>query len=118
MRNFLRHFTAPIFPGTTWCNYNGTGHPHLDVEENFNPHLTADPFHWIPQGLYYDLNDVTNETGIPVLDAVSGYTNAQLFNAFTSSIYNYHDYRVKLLQQTTNPTSANVSTLFTQYGYP
>ena len=30
-------------PGTNWCPYNGTGHPHLDVEENFNPNLTGDP---------------------------------------------------------------------------
>ncbi len=106
-------------PGTNWCSYNGTGHPHLDVEENFNPNLTADPFHWIPQGLYYDLVDPANEKNPPnpVTDSVSGYTNAQLFNAFQSNIYNYHDYRVKLLQQTSNPTSGNVPSLFSQYGY-
>lgn len=107
-------------PGTTYCNYNGTGHPHLDVEENFNPNLAADHFEWIPQGLFYDLMDSSTErkaNGYPVDDYVAGYTNAQMFNAFQSSIYTLQDYRVKLLQQTSNPTSGNVPGLFAQYNY-
>ncbi len=104
-------------PGTIWCSTNGTGHPHLDVEENFNPHLTADRFEWIPQGLFYDLKDVTNETGSPVLDQVSNYTNQQMFNAFTGTIYTLQNYRIRLLQITTNPTSGFVPNLFSQYGY-
>ena len=36
------------------CTSTGTGHPHLDLEENFDPNLSADHFHWIPEGLYYD----------------------------------------------------------------
>ena len=58
-----------------------------------------------PQGLFYDLRDVTNEAGTPVLDQVSGYTNQQMFGAFQSNIYTLQDYRVKLLQTTTNSTS-------------
>ena len=33
----------------------------MDVEENFNPNLSSDPFNWIPQGLFYDLNDTRND---------------------------------------------------------
>ncbi len=33
------------------CNYNYTGRPHIDVEENFNPNLNSDVFKWIPQGI-------------------------------------------------------------------
>ncbi|MEO7044032.1 MAG: hypothetical protein ABI091_01905 [Ferruginibacter sp.] len=40
-----------------------------------------------------------------------------MFGAFQSNIYTLHDYRVKLLQQTTNATSANVPDLFSQYHY-
>lgn len=48
---------ADWYTGTT----SGTGHPHNDVEENFNPHLTADRFEWILQGLFYKLRAVNNE---------------------------------------------------------
>lgn len=27
-------------------------------EEESNPNLTSDPFHWIPAGLYHDLMDM------------------------------------------------------------
>lgn len=53
----------------------------------------------------------------PALDQVSGYTNQQMFNAFQSSIFTLQDYRVRLLQTTTNPTSSHVADLFTQYHY-
>jgi hypothetical protein len=100
---------------------SGSSNPQLDALENFNPNLGNDPFHWIPTGLFYDMMDNTpNETvanGFSVNDNVSGYTNAQMFNAFQSTVYTLHDYRIKLLQQTTNPTSGNVPNLFLQYGY-
>jgi hypothetical protein len=105
--------------GNSWCfgTFGGTDHPHLDVEENFNPNLTVDRFEWIPQGLFYDLWDPANETNFPVTDQISGYTNQQMFSAFKSTIYTLQDYRVKLLQQTTNPTSQYVIGLFSQYHY-
>jgi hypothetical protein len=102
--------------GTTWCKTNGTLHPHIDVVENFNPNLPSDPFKWIPKGLFQDLRDVTNEP-TPILDQVSNYTNQQMFGAFLYNIYSLQDYRVKLLQMTTNSTSAFVPSLFSQYGY-
>ena len=82
-----------------------------------SPFRTYDPFHWIPQGLFYDLNDNRNETGNPVIDQVSGYTNQQMFNAFQSTIYTLQNYRIRLLQTTTNSTSGFVPNLFSQYGY-
>lgn len=51
-------------------------------------------------------------------DNVSNYTNQQMFNAFQSSIFTLQDYRVKLIQQNpTNPTTPQVTNLFSQYGY-
>ena len=105
-------------PGSSFnCNFTGTGHPHIDVEENFNPNLGTDPFKWIPQGVYQDLRDNTNETGIPVIDQVSAYTNQQMFNAFQPNIYTLQDYKLKLLQTTSNSTSSFVPNLFAQYHY-
>jgi len=90
---------------------------HLNLLESFDPKKTTDPFHWIPQGLFYDLLDPANETGVPVLDQVSGYTNQQMFNAFQSNIVTLQDYRARLLQTTTNSTSVYVTNLFNQYNY-
>lgn len=103
--------------GSYWCNYNGTGRPHLDVLEAFDPNLQSDPFNWIPKGLFYDLKDPANETTFPVTDQVSSYTNQQMFNSFQTNINTLQDYRAKLLQTTTNSTSPFVPGLFSQYGY-
>ena len=102
--------------GSTFCNYTNTGHPHLDVEEFFNPNLPSDPFQWIPQGIFHDLRDPANETNFPVPDQVSGYSNQQMFNAFQSDIYTLQDYRIKLIQQNNSQTSEIIN-LFNQYGY-
>ncbi len=108
--------------GISWCSTDGTVHPHIDVVENFNPNLLTDPFRWIPQGLFQDLRDNTpNETIVNlrfVNDAVTGYTNAQMFSAFQNTIFTLQDYRLRLIQQNpTNPTSGNVTNLFFQYRY-
>ncbi len=106
--------------GTIWCNTTGTGHPHLDVEENFNPNLAADRFEWIPQGLFRDLNDNTNEqkaTGGFVNDNVLGFTNQQMFNAFQNTIYTLQDYRFKLVQLNPNNQTTQVTSLFADYHY-
>lgn len=93
---------------------------HLNLLEDFSPYRTYDPFHWIPQGLYYDLIDGRNEqrlTGGPVDDNVSNYSNQQLFNALQADIYNLQTYQARLLQTTANSSSAFVPNLFSQYGY-
>ena len=82
--------------GGNFCNPpGGTNHPHIDVEENFDPNLGTDVFRWIPQGLFLDLRYPANEiagNGSPFIDIVSGYTNAQMFSAFQSSINTLQDY--------------------------
>ena len=104
--------------GGNFCNPpGGTNHPHIDVVENFDPNLGTDVFRWIPQGLFLDLRDFINETGTPIVDQVSGYTNAQMFSAFQPNINTLQDYRLRLLQTTVNPTFASVTNLFAQYHY-
>ncbi len=94
---------------------------HLNLLEDFSPFRTNAPFHWIPQGLFYDLNDNRNDNLFnqqAVTDQVTGYTNAQMFSAFQSTIYTLQNYRVRLLQinnNNNNPTP--VINLFSQYGY-
>lgn len=93
---------------------------HINVLEDFSPFRTADPFHWIPQGLYEDLLDTRNDNAFnasAVIDNVSGYTNQQMFNSFNSGITTLQGYRINLLNTTTNTTSGSVANLFQQYGY-
>lgn len=88
--------------------------------QNDCPNLPTDRFKWIPQGLFYDLLDPANETIANfnfVNDYVSGYTNAQMFDAFQSNVFTLQDYRTRLLSQTSNPTSQYVTDLFFQYHY-
>lgn len=93
---------------------------HLNLLEDFSPYRTYDPFYWIPQGVFYDLNDNRNDFQFNpsmVNDNVSGYTNQQMFNAFNSNITDLQGYRTNLLQQNGNNQSAEVINLFNQYGY-
>ncbi len=111
----LAHNTITTIGGITTATS-----AHINVLEIFDPNLTADPFRWIPQGLYEDLLDTRNETiatGGTVNDAVSNYTNQQMFNAFTSGITTLQGYRTNLLNTTTNPTSGSVTNLFSDYHY-
>src|SRR5690625_4316320 len=85
-------------------------------EEEFNPNNTNDPFHWIPKGLYHDLIDNENETA-PIIDAVSGYTDQELFNALDNDVNNLGDYRQNLLQENGNNQATQVNQLFNEYGY-
>jgi hypothetical protein len=90
---------------------------HLNLLEDFSPSRITDPFHWIPQGLFYDMIDARNENS-PVVDQVSGYyTNQKLFNAFSSSITTLGAYKTNLLNQNGNNQSTQVTSLFSQYGY-
>lgn len=89
---------------------------HLNLLEDFDPSRTYDPFHWIPQGLFYDLMDSRNENS-PVVDQVSGYTNQQMFNALDNDIYNLSNYKNRLLLENGNNQSSQVTQLFFQYGY-
>lgn len=86
---------------TQFCP-NGTNRPQIEVLEEYNPNLNADPDRWIPKGLFLDLIDVANETRPPasVNDVVSGYTNQQFFSALQSDVRTMQQHRDRLLQQT------------------
>jgi hypothetical protein len=96
---------------------------NLNLLEDFNPQRTNDDqFWWIPQGLYYDLNDNRNDNNgspvrVPLIDNVINYTNQQFFNALDSDINNLPAYRVRLLNENGNNQAAGVNTIFTFYGY-
>ncbi len=95
---------------------------HLNVLENFAPNVTGAHFSWIPVGLFYDMMDDRNDnTATPRIvnidDQVSGYSNKEFFNAFSSSITSLASYKANLLQQNANNQSTQVNSLFSQYGY-
>jgi hypothetical protein len=112
--------------GITYSNndpVNGLN-SNLNLLEDFDPinRRVADPFWWIPQGLYYDLFDNRNDNGIPVPrvalnDNVSSYTNQQFFNALDADINNLPAYRARLLSENANRDAAGVTTIFNFYGY-
>lgn len=89
---------------------------HLNLLENFDPNNINDPFHWIPQGLMYDLMDIGNE-GIPVIDNVSGFTIQQLFSPLQSDVYTLQQYKDRLQQQNPGNQTTQITDLFAQYGY-
>lgn len=98
---------------------NGYIGTDLVALENFIPNLPADPFKWIPKGLMLDLMD--NGEPFPITqvnDNVSGYTIQQLFAAMQSDITTVAQYRARLVQQNpNNPTSNQISALFTSYNF-
>ncbi len=65
-----------------------------------------------------DLIDNGEPPSTGVNDQVSGFTIAQMFSALQSSIYTLQDYRLRLIQQNpANPTTPQVTNLFSQYHY-
>ena len=105
-------------PGKPFNN-SSTASSHINVLEGFDPNYSTDPFDWIPQGLYEDLRDATNETN-PITDNVSGYyTNQMFFTAFSSSITTMQGFRTNLLNQNTGTSAqaTQVTALFNQYHY-
>lgn len=89
---------------------------HLNLLEDYNPNLITDNTRWIPYGLYYDLFDVRNETGVPIIDNFAGMTNQQMFNALETDISSLPLYRQRLILQT-GANAANVNLLFNEYHY-
>jgi hypothetical protein len=106
-------------------NFYGNNNPlaglssNLNLLEDFDPinRRNVDPFWWIPKGLYYDLFDVRNEGGVPIIDGVSNYTNQQFFNALDGDITNLPAFRLRLLSENSNNQGVQVINLFAQYGY-
>jgi hypothetical protein len=125
----MGHFMTSIKYGVNSDQFNeqGKGYANnnpvtglssnLNLLEDFNPISPNDFFRWIPQGLYYDMFDARNETGAPVNDGVSNYTNQQFFNALDFDITTLQNYRQRLLSENGNSQSVQVLNIFTQYGY-
>jgi hypothetical protein len=93
---------------------------HLNLLEDFSPLRIDDDFHWIPQGLYYDLMDDRNDQAfgrINLNDDVTGYTNQQFFNALDDDVTDLLNYRVRLLSENGNSQATGVTTIFNFYGY-
>ncbi len=93
---------------------------NLNLLEHFDPNRIADPFRWVPQGLYYDMIDERNETRITggvVDDLVNGNTNLQFFNALDTDINTLQLFRQRLLTENGNNQNIPVTNLFFQYGY-
>ena len=99
-----------------------TAHPNIDVQEAFNPNLTADPFRWIPKGLIQDLMDNGEPAVTLVNDQVSGFTISQIFASFQTDVITVQQYKARLITQNpntvTNPNlSFQISNLFASYNY-
>lgn len=115
--------TAVFRQGNTYTN-NAIipGSSHINYLEDFSPFRTFDPFHWIPDGLFYDLIDNRNDQVVAnprvlINDAVFGYTNQQFFNALESDVRSLPAFRQRLLQQNGNSQGTEVTQLFNAYGY-
>jgi hypothetical protein len=96
---------------------------NLNLLEDFNPSRTADPFRWIPQGLYYDLTDNRNDASastpprVALNDNVSSYSNMQFFNALDLDVRSLQAYKTRLLLENNNRDAPGVNTIFGFYGY-
>jgi len=101
---------------------NGGGYSsHTNFLEEYSPTrpVSLDPNRWIPKGLMNDLMDGGVESlrsNIP-FDHVSGYTNAQFYNALTTDVGGMFTYRDKLLQQNNYNQQNEVTQIFSEYGY-
>jgi len=89
---------------------------HLNYLEDYDPNDPNNPFRWIPEGLYYDLFDLRAEN-FPVVDNVSGLTNAQMFNVLQSDVTSMPQYKERLIAQNPNNQTNEVRNLFNQYHY-
>ena len=109
--------TCLFFSNTTVSGVTYSG--HRNFLENYNPNRTEDPNRWLPKGLMNDLMDGGIEPAQSRIlnDNVSGYTNAQFYNALTNDVRGMNSYRDKLLQQNNNNQVNDVNILFQQYGY-
>ncbi len=95
---------------------------HINLLEDFDPDFINDPFHWIPQGIYYDLIDDRNDGAVPsprnnIRDEVNTYLNSQFFNALDGDVFSIPQFRNRLLQENSNRQAIQVNNLFTDYGF-
>lgn len=117
----IQYYNGPIWEGGVQVANTGLN-AHLNLLEDFSPLRLNDDFHWIPQGLYYDLMDDRNDRNavprrIDLDDNVNGYTNQQFFNALDNDVTDLLNYRTRLLSENGNNQAAGVTLIFNFYGY-
>jgi hypothetical protein len=107
VRGFRRNYynNNPL-PGTS----------HINYLEDYSPN-DENPFRWIPEGIYNDLIDINNETGAPIVDDVTGYTNLQIYNALDDDVTSMPQFRERLISENPSGQTAQARALFTQYHY-
>lgn len=116
-RQYGMSSTTAFAHNTSYNNSTARGlSSHLISLEDFSPNFTLDPQRWIPDGIYRDLFDLTNES-LPVNDQVSGYSNLQFFNALDSDVKSMQQFRQRLLSENGNNQATSVNTLFSSYNY-
>ena len=113
--------TEVIAPGPTPNYFNNIPvaglTSHLNYLEGYNPNDANNPFRWIPEGIFYDLIDARNEPSNPIIDGVSNFTNAQVWNALDADIRSMPQYRDRLIGENPNNQTVQVRNLFAQYRF-
>ncbi|MHA4845772.1 hypothetical protein ACX0G7_16480 [Flavitalea antarctica] len=93
---------------------------NFNLLEDFSSGRLNDQFRWIPQGIYYDLFDDTNDFDRPgrrvdLVDVVSSYSNAHFFNALDDDIVDMPSYKNRLLNENGNRDASGVNIIFDFY---
>jgi hypothetical protein len=115
----LEYRNGPILQGGVEVA-NTSLNAHINLLEDFNPNRMLDDDRWIPQGLFYDLNDNRNDNNqfpvrVPLDDQVVGYTNQQFFNALDPDIRSLPAFRLRSLSENGNNQATGVNAIFTFY---
>ena len=125
----VRHFLTAARYGVQSPQFNEQGigyvngnpvpdlNSNLNLLEDFSPSRTADPFRWIPQGLFYDMIDVRNDFGVTgnsllPADMVGNYRKQQFFDALDSDISSLSANRERLIGLNPNNQTADIRSLF------
>jgi len=111
----------------SWAEHIGMTYAHrsyftnTSIGETFEARterrVNAKPNH-VPWGLHHDLLDGVVDPPTRVVDHVSGFTNAQLFNTLNNTVINPEQYRSRLIQLhlgSTSNTEQQVNDLFNSY---
>lgn len=111
----------------SWAEHIGSAYAHrsyftnTSIGETFEARterrVNAKPNH-VPWGLHHDLLDGVVDPPTRVVDHVSGFTNAQLFNTLNNTVINPEQYRSRLIQLhlgSTSNTEQQVNDLFNSY---
>lgn len=98
-------------------SFNGIS-SHIRYLEGYDPRIVQDIYRWIPIGLFQDLVDYDSNEPIGFIDNVNYFTNAQVWNAISSSntILDIPSFKTKMINLNA-AEAVNTNSLFNQYGY-